>query len=128
MTAYPLAAVVGCSTWFRYVTGTATNFAASFSGFHFFRLIGNAILAGGVILIIQLVSRVRESVRCELLVPVRRYCPSIYSDFSDYPFSTDWHHAGGLPGIIMAILLALAPVMLVQDKWAFLPRCVAVCG
>ncbi len=128
MTAYPLAAVVGCSTGSEYVTGTATNFAAGFSGVPFSGLIGNAILAGGVILIIQWCLRVRESVRCELLVPVRRYAKVIYSDFSDYPFSTDWHHVVVVPGIIMAILLALAPVMLYRTKWAFLPLCVAVCG
>ncbi len=128
MTACPLAAVVGCSTWFRICHGTATNFAAGFSGVHFFRINRNAILAGGVILIIQLVSAGQKSVRCELLVPVRRYCQSYLFDFSDYPFSTDWHHAGGRSGNIMAILLALAPVMLVQDKMGVLPRCVAVCG
>ncbi|XPE69019.1 YciC family protein [Shigella boydii] len=47
--------------------------------------------------------------------------------FSDYPFSPDWHHAGGRSGNSKsAVPLALAPVMLVQDGWAFLPRCVAV--
>ncbi len=38
MMACPLAAVVGCSTRSEYVTGTATNFAAGFSGVHFFRI------------------------------------------------------------------------------------------
>ncbi len=32
------------------------------------------------------------------------------------PFCTDWHHAGGRSRNLVAILLALAPVMLVQDK------------